>query len=71
MTPTFQNAKMTKVYSPKLMQNISLYIYIVFGVWLLVLSIFLYRFLSFYKRLVNGVEVGDIKKILENLGPWR
>jgi len=49
------------------MQNISLYIYIVFGVWLLVLSIFLYRFLSFYKRLVNGVEVGDIKKILEKI----
>lgn len=49
------------------MQNLSLYISIVLGIWLLVLSIFLYRFFALYKKLTKGVEVGDIKKVLEKI----
>lgn len=49
------------------MQNIFIYILIFLGIWLLVLSIFLYRFLSLYKKLTKGVGVGDIKKVLEKI----
>lgn len=49
------------------MGNLSLYIYIVIGVWLLVLSFFLYRFFDLYRKLTHGVDVGDLKKILEKI----
>lgn len=49
------------------MQNIFIYITIFFGVWLLILSFFLFRFFSLYRRLTNGVGVGDIKKVLEKI----
>jgi hypothetical protein len=49
------------------MQNLILYILVIFGIWLLGLSIFLLRFLFFYKKLTQGVDVGDIKKILEKI----
>jgi len=49
------------------MQNFSLYIYIFFGVWLLTLSFFLLRFILFFKRISKGVEVADLKKILEKI----
>ena len=47
-----------------MMQNLTLYILVLFGIWLLILSIFLYKFFAIYKRLTNGVGIGDIKKIL-------
>jgi hypothetical protein len=49
------------------MQNLNIYIFIVFGVWLLILSYFLYRFYEVYKKLTKGVEIGDIKKILQKI----
>lgn len=49
------------------MQNLSLYISIFLGIWLLVLSFFLYKFFSIYKKLTKEVGVGDIKKILEKI----
>lgn len=49
------------------MLNLNTYILIVFGIWLLVLSFFLYRFFNTYKKLTDKVGVGDIKKILEKI----
>ena len=49
------------------MQNLSLYIFIAFGVWLLVLSFFLYRFIVLFNKLTKGVEVSDLKKVLEKI----
>jgi len=49
------------------MQNLSTYIFVLFGVWLLVLSFFLYRFFALYKKLTEGVGLGDIKNVLEKI----
>lgn len=49
------------------MQYLSTYIFVLFGVWLLVLSFFLYRFFSLYKKLTEGVGLGDIKYVLEKI----
>ncbi len=49
------------------MQNLGYIIFIFFGVWLLTLSFFLYRFIAFFNRLSKGVEVTDLKKVLEKI----
>jgi len=49
------------------MENLSLYINVAIGIWLLVLSFLLYRFFALYKKLTAGVGVGDLKKILEKI----
>ena len=49
------------------MQTLNLYIFIFFAIWLLVLSYFYYRFLSNYRKLTRGIDVGDIKKVLEKI----
>jgi len=49
------------------MQNLSLIVSIFFGVWLITISFFLYRFFALYKKLSKGVEVGDLKKLLEKI----
>jgi len=49
------------------MQNFVLYILLFFGVWLLTLSFFLYRFITLFNKLTKGVEVTDLKKVLENI----
>lgn len=49
------------------MGNLSLYIFIITGIWLLAISFFLYRFFETYKKLTKGVQVGDLKKILEKI----
>lgn len=49
------------------MENLSLYIYVVIGVWLLVLSFFQFRYFSIYRKLTENVGVGDLKKILEKI----
>jgi hypothetical protein len=66
LTPTFQDVKITKL-ARNPMQNLSLPIFLVTGVWLLVLSLFLYHFFSLYKKLTKGVEVSDLKKVLERI----
>lgn len=49
------------------MQNFVFYILLVLGVWLLTLSFFLYRFITFFNKLTKGVEVTDLKKVLEKI----
>jgi hypothetical protein len=49
------------------MENLILYIFILVGIWLAILSVFLYRFFATYKKLTEGVGVGDIKKVLEKI----
>ncbi len=66
LTLSFQDVKMTKVVTDR-MQNLSLIVSIFFGVWLITISFFLYRFFALYKKLSKGVEVGDLKKLLEKI----
>ena len=49
------------------MQNLGFYIFFIFGIWLLGLSFFLYRFLALFNKLTKGVEVTDLKKVLEKV----
>jgi len=49
------------------MQNLNVYIFIIFGVWLLALTFVLYSYFALYKKLTKGVEVTDIKKVLEKI----
>jgi len=49
------------------MQNLSNIIFIFFGVWLLTLSFFLFRFIVFFNKLSKGVEVSDLKKVFEKI----
>ena len=39
----------------------------VFGLWLIIVSIVLYRIFALFNKLTKGVEVTDLKKILEKL----
>jgi hypothetical protein len=49
------------------MQNIVQFILIFLGIWLLVITILLSRFLVLFNRLTKGLEVADLKKVLEKL----
>jgi hypothetical protein len=49
------------------MQNLVFFILLILGLWLLTLSFFLYRFIVFFNRLTKGVEVADLKKVLEKI----
>ena len=49
------------------MQNFGYFIFIIFGVWLLILSFFLFRFVTFFNKIARGVETPDLKKILERI----
>jgi hypothetical protein len=49
------------------MQNLSYFILIFFGAWLVALSFFLYRFIVLFKKLTKGLEVNDLKKVLEKI----
>jgi hypothetical protein len=49
------------------MQNWVYFIFIFFGIWLLTLSLFLFRFIVFFNKLTKGVEVTDLKKVLEKV----
>lgn len=39
----------------------------VFGIWLIVISIVLYRIFALFNKLTKGVEVTDLKKVLEKV----
>lgn len=39
----------------------------VFGIWLIVVSIILYREFALFNKLTKGVEVADLKKVLVNV----
>ena len=47
--------------------SISLLIYIIFGLWLAALSALAYKVFALFNRLTKGVEVTDLKKILEKV----
>jgi hypothetical protein len=47
--------------------QLEIIILIIFGIWLLVLSLSLYLVLFFFRRLTKGVKEGDLKKILEKI----
>jgi len=49
------------------MQNLGIFIFSVLGVWLLVVSIFLFRFIALFNKLTKGMEVTDLKKVLEKI----
>jgi hypothetical protein len=49
------------------MQNLNQYIFIIIGIWLIILTLFLYRFITLFNKLTKGVEVTDLKKVLENI----
>jgi len=39
----------------------------VFGVWLIVISVVVYREFALFKKLTKGVEITDLKKVLEKV----
>ena len=49
------------------MFNLELIILIVIGVWTLILSIFVFKILSFFKRFSKGVKEADIRKTLDKI----
>lgn len=53
--------------SYSLMQIFVLYILLFFAVWLIILSIVVFRITSLFSKLTKGVEVSDIKKVLEKI----
>ncbi len=49
------------------MQNLNILILLIFGVWLVTISVFIYRIYSLFRKLSQGVEVTDLKKVLEKV----
>ncbi|HUC95261.1 MAG TPA: DUF4446 family protein [Candidatus Saccharimonadales bacterium] len=49
------------------MQNLGFFIFFIIGIWLLTLSFFLYRFIVLFNKLTKGLEVTDLKKVLEKI----
>jgi hypothetical protein len=49
------------------MQNLGYIIFLIFGIWLLIISIFLFRIVALFNKLTKGVEVTDLKKVLEKV----
>lgn len=45
-------------------QNLAI---LVFGVWLVAITVIVYRYLALFYKLTKGVESGDLKHILEKL----
>jgi hypothetical protein len=66
LTLTFQDAKITEPAKNR-MQNLPLFIFLICGIWLLAISIFLFRIIALFNKLTKGVEVTDLKKVLEKV----
>jgi len=49
------------------MQNLNYIIFFILGVWLSVLSFFLYRYFILFSKLTKGMEVTDLKKVFEKI----
>ena len=43
------------------------FILLVFGIWLIAVSVVLYRIFALFNKLTKGVEAADLKKILEKV----
>lgn len=66
LTLTFQDVKITKPAKNR-MQNLGYIIFLIFSIWLLAVSIFLFRIVALFNKLTKGVEVTDLKKVLEKV----
>ncbi len=53
--------------SYSLMQTFAPFILVFFGIWLTLISIVLYRIWILFAKLTKGVEVVDLKKVLEKV----
>jgi hypothetical protein len=62
LTQNFQDAKMTEPNSYSLMQIFALYILLFFAVWLIILSVVVFRITSLFSKLTKGVEEDLSKK---------
>lgn len=63
LTLTNQDVKMVSFVSAKnRMQNLSLFILLVFGIWLLAISVVMYRIFALFNKLTRGVEEDLSKK---------
>jgi len=49
------------------MQSWVFFIFLVFGIWLLIASVVIYRVFALFKKLSRGVEVADLKRVLEKI----
>ncbi|MGA2910318.1 MAG: DUF4446 family protein [Candidatus Microgenomates bacterium] len=49
------------------MQNLVFIVFLIFGIWLLAISVFLFRLVALFNKLTKGVEVTDLKKVLEKV----
>ena len=49
------------------MQNPNYFIFLIFGIWLSILSFFLYRYSITFKKLTHGIEVADLKNAFEKI----
>ena len=47
--------------------QIQFIILLIFGVWLLILTVIVWRVFALFNKLTRGVEVTDLKKVLERL----
>jgi len=53
---------------PKTLMNMQVFFLLsVFGIWLIAISIVLYRIFALFHKLTKGVEVTDLKKVLEKV----
>lgn len=49
------------------MQTFALFIFIIFGIWLTIISVVIYRIWFLFAKITKGVEVKDLKKVLEKV----
>ena len=49
------------------MQTELIIIFIIFGVWMIALSVLVWRMFALFNKLTRGVEVTDLKKVLEKV----
>ncbi len=67
MTQIFQDVKMIEPNSYSGMQTQVLLLFSFFGIWLLLISVVLYKIWFLFDKLTKGVEVTDLKKVLEKV----
>lgn len=49
------------------MQNINYLLFVIVVIWLSIMSFFLYRLVVLFNKLTKGMEVTDLKKVLEKI----
>lgn len=59
--------KMTEASLKIQMQNLNYIIFTALGIWLLILSFFMYRYFISFNNLAKGMDVADLKKVFEKI----